>query len=103
MAKAAGWTSEGTAGFMFCWSGLAGRSLGQWANRALWDTGGSGTAHSDDASSFVDVPLDISPTALEPYVSRAVRPLFAMFDGYVVKQADVETSVRKVIERKMDS
>jgi hypothetical protein len=103
MAKAAGWTSEGTAGFMFCWSGLAGRSLGQWAIRALWDTGGSGTAHSDDASSFVDVPLDTSPTALEPYVSRAVRPLFAMFDGYVVKPADVETAVRRVIERKIDS
>lgn len=102
IAKSTGWAPDGTAGFNLRWSGLAGRSLGAWANPIDWDAVGSGTAHDVDASSFVEVPLDTPTTSLEPYVSKAVGPLFSKFDGYVAEQALVEACVRKMVERKMN-
>lgn len=102
IAKSTGWTPDGTAGFNLRWSGLAGRSLGAWANPIMWDAGGSGTVHDMEANSFAIVPLDTPTTALEPYVSKAVGPLFSKFDGYVAEQALVESCVRKLVERKMN-
>ena len=101
MAKSFGWALDGTAGFVFRWSGLAGRSLGAWANTMLWDIGGSGTAHDAAAESFVELLLDTPLTALEPYVSRAVGPLFSKFDGYEAPQMLVESCVRMLVERKI--
>ena len=56
---------------------------------------------SDGAESFVEVPLDTPLTALEPYVSKAIGPLFSKFDGYEAPQALVESCVRMLVERKM--
>ena len=103
VSKSSGWERDGTAGFRFRWSGLRNRSLGAWANTSLWDLSGSGMSRDEEAGAFVDVPLDTPPTALAPYVSRAVGPLFSSFEGYVVEEATVESCVRKLIERRMDS
>jgi hypothetical protein len=102
VAKSCGWAADGTAGFELRWSGLEGRSLGAWANPISWGLTGAGKAHDAEARSFVDVPLDTPATALAPYVSRAVSPLFSTFDGYVPSLKLVEDCVRRVIERKMD-
>jgi hypothetical protein len=101
VAMSCGWAADGTAGFELRWSGLRGRLLASWANPTSWDPTGSGKAHDAEARSFVDVPLDTPPTALAPYVSRAVSSLFSAFDGYVPSQKLVEDCVRRVIERKM--
>jgi hypothetical protein len=101
VAKSCGWAAGGTAGFELRWSGLEGRSLGSWANPISWEPTGSGKAHDAEAKSLFDVPLDTSPSALAPYVSRAVSPLFSAFDGYVPAQQLVEDCVRRVIERKI--
>lgn len=100
-AKSCGWLPDGTAGFNLRWIGLANRSLSAWANPPHWDAGESGTAHDGEATSFVTVPLDTPLTALAPFVSRAVAPLFSAFDGYVPPTKLVEDCVRRLIERKM--
>ena len=58
VARACGWTESDVAGFGIQWIGLAGRSLGTWANSIEWDVSGSGTAHGPEAGSFTPVSLE---------------------------------------------
>ncbi len=102
VAKSCGWTEEAVAGFDIRWTGLAGRSLGAWANPLNWDTAGSGTAHDADAGSFTILPLETPAPALAPYVANAVAPLFSAFEGYVAPTKLIEECVRRLIERRMD-
>lgn len=102
VSNACGWSGDGRGGFQFRWSGLRNRSLGAWANTPLWDLTGSGVSHDAEVRSFVDVPLDTPPTALAPYVSKAVGPLLSSFEGYVAPETLVESCLRKLVERRMD-
>lgn len=98
-----GWDSDAVAGFAFRWSGLKGRKLMSWVNR-IHSIGPLGyQSHSAVAESFVRVPLDIPHSALAPHVELVVGPLFTSFDGYTPSPRLIETCVRKMIERKMDS
>lgn len=101
IAKSCGWLPNGIAGFNFRWIGLSGRSLNAWANPVHWDVNESGTVHDSEATSFVVVPLDTPLTALAPFVSRAVAPLFSAFDGFDPPTKLVEDCVRRLVERKM--
>ena len=50
---------------------------------------------------MVDVPLDISTSALYEYVDKATQPLFAIFSGYSFNKKSLEEWTRKVLERKL--
>jgi len=100
-AKAAGWNDEDTAGFGFCWSALKGRQLSSWADPDLWMGTGNGRSVTSEIKSFVGVRVGTPHTALAPYVLQAVRPLFAVFDGFEASRDLVETSVKKLVERRM--
>lgn len=102
VARSCGWREESVAGFDVRWTGLAGRSLGAWANPLNWDVTGSGTAHDREAGSFTAVSLETPATALAPYVANAIAPLFSAFEGYMAPTKLIEECVRRLIERKMD-
>lgn len=102
VARACGWTKSDVAGFGIRWIGLAGRSLGAWANPIEWDVSGSGTAHNPEAGSFTPVSLETPVAALAPYVAQAVAPLFSVFDGYVAPMPLIEDCVRRMVERRMN-
>lgn len=103
IARNIGWSDESQAGFAFRWTGLKDRTLRPWVN-AFRSVGRSGAqSHSDTVDSYLEVPLETPYSALAPYVAKAVAPLFAVFDGYAPNSELVETSVRKLIERKLDS
>lgn len=100
--RSLGWPDESPAGFAFRWTGLEGRALRPWVN-AFRNAGRSGSvSRSAAVDAYVSVPLETPESALAPYVSAAIAPLFSVFDGYEVPPDLVETSVRKLIERKME-
>lgn len=102
LGRSLGWEAQSEAGFAFSWTGLKDRALRPWVN-AFRSVGRSGsTSRSSSAEAYVTVPLETPGAALAPYVSAAVAPLFSVFEGYEPSAELVETSVRKLIERKMD-
>ena len=101
IARQLDWKTDGTANFGFRWTGLKGRKLSAWANPWGSLSGDGGESQSSAATSFVQVPLETPHAALAPYVSKAVGPLFALFNGYEVPQSLVETCVQKMTQRKM--
>ena len=104
IARNLGWDPpDASAGFAFRWSGLSGRKLSSWVNPSRWISGRGGKSHSAVADAFVQVSLETPHSALAPYVKVAVGPLFTSFDGYTPSQEIIETCVRKMIERRMDS
>ena len=103
IARTLGWDPKATAYFAFRWTGLNGRNLSSWVNALNWGGGAGGQSHSEAAEAFVRVPLEVSHSALAPHVADAVGPLFALFDGYTPSQELIETCVRKMIERRMDT
>ena len=103
MARSLGWEPDSTAGFAFRWTGLEGRELRSWVNPLGWNGGEGSQSRSGAADSYVELPLEIPHSALAPHVGLAVGPLFASFDGYMASQEIIETSIRKMIRREMDS
>ncbi len=99
-ARAAGWDSNNAAGFGFRWSALEGRHLNSWAN-PMQRMAVGGRSAAQCAESFVSLPADTPHAALAPYVSRAVRPLFSVFDGYEPPSAIVEEAVKQLVERRL--
>ena len=103
MARSLGWDPNGTAGFAFRWSGLNSRQLSSWANPMGWSGGEGSQSRSDSVDSYVEVPLEIPHSALAPHVRETIAPLFASFDGYAAPLELMETRVRKMIAREMDT
>ncbi len=103
IGRSLGWSAQSEAGFAFRWTGLKDRALRPWVN-AFRSAGRSGsTSRSSSVEAYLTVPLETPAGAMAPYVSAAVAPLFSVFEGYEPSTELVETSVRKLIERKMDS
>ncbi|WP_022682029.1 helix-turn-helix domain-containing protein [Sphingobium bisphenolivorans] len=103
LGRSLGWGAQSVAGFAFRWTGLKNRALRPWVN-AFRSTGGSGSiSRSSGAEAYVAVPLETPGAALAPYVSTALAPLFSLFEGYQPSAELIETSVRKLIERKLDN
>ena len=103
IARQLDWEMDSTTNFAFQWNGLKGRKLSSWANAGRSIRGDGGQSHSLAAKAFVQVPLETPHSALAPYVSIAVGPLFALFNGYEAPQSLVEICVRKMTQRNMDS
>ncbi len=89
---------ETRLGFAFRWNKLSGRRLSRWtdlsANTIL------GTAHDDELTTFVEMPLDTALSALAPFVEQATRRLFALFHGYRVDSQFIESVVQQVLQRR---
>ncbi len=99
-AKVMGCAAETTQlAFAFRWNKLQTRHLLSWANPRMyvhpWQ------AYNDEASSYVNVPLDTPLSALGAFVHQAVQPLFAAFDGYEISIDVVEELTRRLIERRL--
>ena len=100
-AKAMGLSQEGTTlAYAFRWTGLKGRLLASWASPER-DISNYVPAYEDMALSIVEVPLDTPFSALSPFVSKAVGPLFEMFDGLVLSDGVIEDLTRRLVERRL--
>jgi len=100
-AKAMGCETDKTQlAFAFRWNKLKDRQLNSWVSpmRLVRVTS---PAYDDEVSSFVNVPLDTSLSALGAFVHQAVQPLFAVFGGYEISVDVVEELTRRLIERRL--
>jgi hypothetical protein len=103
-AKALGASLDGTKlGFIFEWTNLSGRTLKAWANPMTIMPPWFSSARDANVTTYVEVPLDTAPSAIAPYVQRAVAALFAAFDGATISTAVIEEWVRRLVERKLGS
>lgn len=101
MARAGGWPEDGRAGLAFRWTALRDRCLKPWANARTSLLRSAAPANDDEATSFVEVPLDRPDASLAPEVQRVVAPLFASFGGYEVRTDVVEEAVRRLLDRSL--
>ena len=98
LAQGIGWDADTTTlGFAFQWAKISGRRLEPWANPSVIINGG--TAHQDQIVTSVELPLDTPTSAIAPFVDEATRPLFALFDGYRIPLAAIETWVQRLLTR----
>ena len=86
--------------FAFRWSHLKGRNLGQWALAGKYYTHRNWTASEDESVAYVDVPLDTPLSALSEYVNQVTKPLFEVFDGFVLNKDVVDDLVQQLLARK---
>ncbi len=71
---------ETTIAFTFGWTGLSGRQLEVWSNRA-YGSPISGTCHDMDVVADVDMPADATGPALVDFAQAVLAKLFLHFDG----------------------
>jgi hypothetical protein len=86
--------------FAFCWRGLRGRTLTSWANLERYISPGR-KAYQDEVTVFVNVPLDVSLTALGELVNQAVQPLYRVFDGMTLSKEIIDDLTTRLIERRL--
>lgn len=100
-AKAMGCDPEKTQlAFAFRWTKFRGRQLASWVQpeRHIWP---GRSAYQDEVITFVKIPLETPLSALGEFVNHAVRPLFEVFDGFVLSKDVVEDLTRRVVERRL--
>lgn len=101
LVKGLGWQADTTRlGFAFRWTRLSGRELGSWANPEASIRPGH-TAHDASADTFVELPLDTPVSAIAPYIEKATRDLFVLFDGYTLPITSIEHWVQRLVERRL--
>jgi hypothetical protein len=100
-ARSMGCVPEETSlAFAFRWTKLKGRKLNSWANPRR-GISPSYVAYQDEVTVLVNVPLDTPLSALSPYVNQVVKPLFEVFNGFILNENIVEELTRNLIERKL--
>jgi hypothetical protein len=85
--------------FLFRWTGLSGRQLGNWNNVAYVLPNGL-VARQNVVTSHIAVPIDATQNAIGDFVHNATRPLFAVFDGFTMEPKAVFDIVTMLIERR---
>jgi hypothetical protein len=99
-ARAMGFKTENTQlAFGFKWSKLKNRMLNSWAWPGRYISPYS-RAYQDEVFSFINVPLETSESAIVEYVNNATKPLFKIFDGFILGINVVEDLVNRLIERR---
>ena len=83
--------------FGFRWTKLQGRRLASLVEPARYIPP-EGPARQDEVFAFVEVPLETPLSALGEFVNRAVKPLFRVFNGFVLSKDVVEDLTRKTIK-----
>lgn len=99
LAKNLDWESDAIAHFAFKWTGLSQRTLVPWVRPMEWLLTFHGLSRSNEAHSSVQVRIGTPHRALEPYVSKAVGPLFSQFDGYEAPREVVEHCLNSLVTR----
>lgn len=94
-----GTTEETEIAFAFRWRGLKGRKLSSWANprRMIPECF---TAHQDDYTASIVIPLTVSTSALPAYTIQIVQPLLEIFDGIEITPKIVEEIATNLLDRK---
>lgn len=87
-------------GFAFGWKGLKKRAIVSWSGQVAVLPGIYRTLENEDTS-FVAVPIDTAESAIAPFVQKAVKSVFARFDGYSMGISVIEHLVRQLIERRI--
>lgn len=99
-ARAMGCEPEKTTlAFAFKWNRLRNRYLSSWAQpgRFLPE---NYSAYQNEVLAFVNVRLETPLSALAQYVSQAIRPLFEVFNGFVLDNIVFEDLTKRLIERR---
>ncbi len=101
IAQALGVGADGQLGFAFRWSGLKGRRLATFSPEELGAVlFGQHTCDGPDLREVLTLPTSTSPLAIAPYARAATRRLFAAFNGFSVREANVERIVTARLERR---
>lgn len=70
-----------TLKFYLRWTRSHNRRLSSWfGGSSYWSPGGR--AYQDEVISAIDVPLEISESALFHYVHEAIKRLYEVFEGF---------------------
>jgi hypothetical protein len=99
-AKAIRSDQAASLGFAFRWKGLKGRTIASWSGQVAVIPGIYRSSDDEDMS-FIAMSSDTAETAIAPFVQKAVKALFAKFDGYAMGLGVIEHLVRMVIERRI--
>ena len=98
-AAALGYDKESTTlGFGFWWSGLKGRSLisaGSYLRMLPYQY----KSMTSDVKTSIEVPLTTAPISVAPFAIKAMRPLFAIFDGFSLDSVLAERQIKQRLER----
>lgn len=86
--------------FVFRWGGLKGRELASWVKPLRYISHGR-KAHQDTVDSFIKINIDTPLSSLGEYNHRALKPLFAIFDGFSIGKDVVEELTTKLLERRL--
>ena len=99
-ADAMGFDESSILHFKFRWTGIAGRWLSSWV-RPGRSLSGAGKSEQDTVCETVSIPLNVSKTAIAPYVRDVVNTLFSLFKGYSLSLKAIEDWVQALIERNL--
>jgi hypothetical protein len=99
MVKALGWSEDAILGMEFKWTGLNGRRLDSWANPMVLISGGE--SRTEFVQTYVEIPLNVSLSAIAPFVQEAAKGLFVVFNGFTLPQQAIEDWTQKLIERRL--
>ncbi len=101
LAKAMGCSPEKTTlAFLFKWNKLNKRELTSWVNPERYISSGQ-RAYQDEVSSYIEVPLETSLSAVGGIVAQIIQPLFQVFDGFQISSKVVEDLTQRLIERRL--
>ena len=99
-AKAMSLESENTQlAFAFKWSKLKDRMLSSWAWPGRYISPYR-RAYQDEVFSLINVPLETPESAIAEYVNNATKPLFKVFDGFILGMNVIEDLVSRIVERR---
>ena len=94
VANSLGCDAKGTTlGFAFRWRGLSGRGLVAWLS-VLRIIRPEDISRDDEIVSSVQLPMEVAPSAIAPYVEEATKALFASFNGYAIPKNTVEQQIQ---------
>ncbi len=98
-AKAMEYEEETTLSFSFSWKGLEGRRLTSFPNSEIMMFSQNLFTRQDEVSSFVNLELNASLSSLSQYVELAVKPLFSVFEGYVLSSETIDSVTKSLLSR----
>lgn len=88
------------ATFAFRWNHLKNRELTSWTNPERYISPGR-IAHQDSVESTVTIPANVAHSSLAPYVSKTLKPLFEIFNGFDLSSSVYEDLTKRLIERRL--
>lgn len=98
-AKATGASTDANLIFRFRWTRLLKRHLTRWPELGEHMLSNR-VSHQDEVISTVALPLDTALSSLAPFVYKAVKPLYEVFNGFDIGIGAVDEFVTKLLQRR---